>query len=311
MPPLIFTRQITPGQTPFSAFSNKLYTKKPRWDALASSKFNEQKILKVHQTSSQDIQPEVNSSPLHREKLQEIISEKNNDTKSDAIIDINNLLPVPIDIMPKPGKIASIIGKDFRSKFTLRKCPLVLGNMKSIQYIPSNLSIAPNFTTPSPSLDVNDSPKVVSTDDNQSLSVIDSKLDENFDKDTDICNKGTSPDQDQTIIEELFLQIRDRTIYKRMTERVIVQTYEFFLHFPKQISMDDRIKPRSLSVWLRLFQAFGILSMFNIEIVTNSGDILADEMGFGKILILLLFSHLLIHYRQSNTLINLCVIGSC
>lgn len=172
------------------------------------------------------------------------------------------------------------------------------------------MSIAFNFTTPGPSLDVNYSSKAVFTDDNQSLSVIDSKLDENFDKDTDISNKGTFSDQDQTIIEELFLQMEDRTTYKRMTKRVIAQTYEFFLHSSKQISMDNRIKPRSLSVGLRLFQALGIFSMFNIEIVTNSRDILADEMGFGKIFILLLFSHLLIHCRQSNTLINLCVIGS-
>lgn len=63
------------------------------------------------------------------------------------------------------------------------------------------------------------------------------------------------------------------------------------------MSINDKIKLYGLSVRLKPFQALGILSMFDIEAVTNSGGILADEMDFGKVLILLLFSYLLIHHR--------------
>lgn len=77
------------------------------------------------------------------------------------------------------------------------------------------------------------------------------------------------------------------------------------------MSIDDRIKLRGVSLGLKPFQALGILSMFDIEAVTNIGGILGDEMGFRKVLILLLFSHLLIHHGQSNSLVNLCVIGGC
>lgn len=77
------------------------------------------------------------------------------------------------------------------------------------------------------------------------------------------------------------------------------------------MSINDKIKLYGLSVRFKPFQALDILSMFDIEAVTNSGGILADEMGFGKVLILLLFSYLLIHHRQSNASVNLFVIGGC
>lgn len=82
---------------------------------------------------------------------------------------------------------------------------------------------------------------------------MDPKLDRNFDKDTDISDEGTSLDQDQTTIEELFLQIRNRVICEKMTEKAVAQTCKFFLHSPKQINIDDRIKLCGLSVRLRPF----------------------------------------------------------
>lgn len=59
---------------------------------------------------------------------------------------------------------------------------------------------------------------------------------------------------------------------------------------------------------LRLSQVLNILLMFDIEAIINSRGILTDEIDFGKILILLLFSHLLIYCRLSNVLVNLCII---
>ena len=209
-------------------------------------------------------------------------------------MNIDHPLLVFINTTPKPGKIASIVGKDFRSKSTLRKRLLVPDNTKSIQYISSSLSTTPNFTIPSPSSDMDYSSKEVSIDNNQLPPIIDLKLDKNFDKNIDISNEGTSFDQDQTTIKEMFRKMGDRATCGRMTERAVSQICEFFLHFPKQMSIDDKIKLRGLFVGLRQFQALGILPMFNIEIVTNSEGILADEMGFGQVLILLLFSHLLI-----------------
>lgn len=75
------------------------------------------------------------------------------------------------------------------------------------------------------------------------------------------------------------------------------------------MSMNDRIKLCGLSVRLKPFQVLSILLIFDIKIITNSESILIDEMGFEKVLILLLFSHLLIHRRQSNALVNLCIIS--
>ena len=71
------------------------------------------------------------------------------------------------------------------------------------------------------------------------------------------------------------------------------------------------IKLYSRSVRLRLIQVFSVLLMFDIEVVTNSGGILANKIGFRMVLILLVFSYLLIYCRLSNALVNLCVIGSC
>lgn len=117
------------------------------------------------------------------------------------------------------------------------------------------------------------------------------------DKNTNISNKNTLFDQNQTTIEEFFLQIEDRTIYKKMTKRNVVQTCKFFLHSLKQIRMNDRIKLFSLSRRLKLFQASGILSMFDIKINTNNKNILIDKMSFEEVLIFLPFGHLQIYYR--------------
>lgn len=137
------------------------------------------------------------------------------------------------------------------------------------------------------------------------------EIDKILDKDINISNKNIFPNQNQATIKELFLQIEDRATYEKITKKAVARTCKFFLYFPKQMSMNNRIKLRGLFIKLKLFQVFGILFMFDIETVINNEGILADKRDFKKILILLLFNHLLIHHRQSNTLINLCIITSC
>lgn len=77
------------------------------------------------------------------------------------------------------------------------------------------------------------------------------------------------------------------------------------------MSINDRIKLYDFSMGLKPFQVFDILSIFDLETIITSKDILADEIDFEKVLILLLFSYLLICHKQSNALINLYVISSC
>lgn len=84
----------------------------------------------------------------------------------------------------------------------------------------------------------------------------------------------------------------------------------FFLYFLKQINMNDKIKLHNLSIELKPLQVFSILSIFNIEAIINSRNILANKMDFGKVLIFLLFRHLLVHHKQSTALVNLYVISS-
>lgn len=143
-------------------------------------------------------------------------------------MDVEDPLPVPIDIMPRANRNADEVDKDFRSQFILRKRTLVQGNTKSIPPAPSSSSTAPKFTTSSPSSDIDYNPKITATDNNQSPPVTDPEVDEILEKDTNISDEDTSPDHDQAIIEELFLQMGDRAICERMTKRAVARTCKFF-----------------------------------------------------------------------------------
>ena len=84
-------------------------------------------------------------------------------------------------------------------------------------------------------------------------------------------------------IEELFLNIEHRSSYKRLTEKAVQETCEFFMHTPRHMTSNDQIALRGIRSGLRPFQALGIFSMLQIEVDTQSGGILADEMGYGKV----------------------------
>lgn len=63
--------------------------------------------------------------------------------------------------------------------------------------------------------------------------ITDPKVDEILNKNTNISYVDTFFDQNQAIIRELFLQIRDRIIYKKITKRAVMQICEFFSIFFK------------------------------------------------------------------------------
>lgn len=84
-------------------------------------------------------------------------------------------------------------------------------------------------------------------------------------------------------IEELFLNIRHRSSYERLTEKAVQETCEFFMHTPRHMTSNDRIALRGIRSWLRPFQALGIFSMLQIKMDTQSGGILAEEMGYEKV----------------------------
>lgn len=68
------------------------------------------------------------------------------------------------------------------------------------------------------------------TDNNQLLPVIDLKIDKIFDKGINISNEDIFFNQDELINKELFLQIRNRAKFEKMTKKIVTQTYEFFLY---------------------------------------------------------------------------------
>lgn len=84
--------------------------------------------------------------------------------------------------------------------------------IKSILYTLLSFFTTLNFTIFSLSLDINYNPRLISTGNNLSLSVIDPKVDETLNKDLNISIKDISLDQDQATIKKLFLKIRDKTI---------------------------------------------------------------------------------------------------
>ena len=79
------------------------------------------------------------------------------------------------------------------------------------------------------------------------------------------------------------MNIGHRLSYERLTEKAVQETCEFFMHTPRHMTSNDRIALRGIRSGLRPFQALGIFSMLQIEVDTQSGGILADEMGYGKV----------------------------
>lgn len=67
------------------------------------------------------------------------------------------------------------------------------------------------------------------------------KVDEVFDTNTNISNKNIFFDQDQATIKKWFLQMQDKIIYKKITEKAIIKALKLFLHFSKQINLNEKL----------------------------------------------------------------------
>ena len=69
-------------------------------------------------------------------------------------------------------------------------------------------------------------------------------------------------------IEELFLNIKHRSSYEKLTKKAVRETCEFFIHFPRHMISNDRIALCGIRSGLRPFQALEIFSMLQIEVDT-------------------------------------------
>lgn len=112
-------------------------------------------------------------------------------------------------------------------------------------------------------------------------------------------NKGNNA---KTIIDELFLNIRQRSSYDRLTEKTIHKTYEFFMHFPRHMTSNNRITLDNIRSGLRLFQALEIFFILQIKVdIENKGImILVDEIGYRKVRYLVFKKCVLNAIRQFN-----------
>lgn len=63
------------------------------------------------------------------------------------------------------------------------------------------------------------------------------------------------------MIKELFLNIRHKLSYKRLIEKVVHETCEFFIHSVRYMSFKDQIALYKIKLELKLFKALKIFSI--------------------------------------------------
>lgn len=85
------------------------------------------------------------------------------------------------------------------------------------------------------------------------------------------------------MMKELFLNIRYKSSYERVTEKAVHETFEFFMHSAGHMNSEDRMALCGIKSGLRPFHTLEIFSMLQIEIITGSGDIFADKIGYRKV----------------------------
>ncbi len=90
-------------------------------------------------------------------------------------------------------------------------------------------------------------------------------------------------------IEDLFQQVQDKTICKRLTKDVLEQTYSFFQHPINKMSISDWVPICGLKCDLQPFSALRVYGIFAVEVTTMSGEILADDIGLRKVKYLLFY----------------------
>lgn len=84
------------------------------------------------------------------------------------------------------------------------------------------------------------------------------------------------------IIEGLFLNIRYRSSYKRLIEKIVHETWKFLIHSTRHISSRDWMALDGIRLGLRPFQALGIFLMLQIKVDTGSKGIIVDKIRYRK-----------------------------
>lgn len=85
------------------------------------------------------------------------------------------------------------------------------------------------------------------------------------------------------MIERLFLNVRHRSSYERLTEKAVYKTCKFSIHSTTHMSSKEWLSFRRIKFGLRPFQTLGIFLIPQIEVYIRSKGILVNEMGYGKI----------------------------
>lgn len=96
------------------------------------------------------------------------------------------------------------------------------------------------------------------------------------------------------------MNIRYRSSYERLLEKVVWETCKFFIHPPRHITLKDRIAFSDIKSGLRSFQALGIFFMLKIEMDKQSGNILADKIGYRKVRYLIFEKYITNLIRRFN-----------
>lgn len=85
------------------------------------------------------------------------------------------------------------------------------------------------------------------------------------------------------------INIEDLTVYERWTREVLKEICRFFKYLISKIFFIDYMLIHNLKCGLKLFQRLKIYYIFAIEVLSLSGNILANIMSFEKIKYLLLY----------------------
>lgn len=79
------------------------------------------------------------------------------------------------------------------------------------------------------------------------------------------------------------MNIGYRSSYERLTEKIVYETYKFFIYSATHMSSKDQIALHRIRLGLKSFETLKIFLMLQIEVDIGIGGILANEIGYRKI----------------------------
>lgn len=83
------------------------------------------------------------------------------------------------------------------------------------------------------------------------------------------------------------MNIKHKSFYKRLKEKVVYETCQFFMHFTRHINFKNSVAFCKIKLGLEPFYTLAIFSILQIEIDKHSGSLFANTMIYGKIRYLL------------------------